>query len=389
MSSASTQQFEALYVHVPFCARKCDYCAFYSRADSAPAVRQAYLERIGREFAEFADRAFAPLDSVFFGGGTPTFLEPRELEALLRAVRRSFRIRPDAEISMECNPESLTEAKAAVMAAWGINRVSLGVQSFSPALRETLGRHGNPELVAPALRMLRRHGIENLGIDLIYAIPGQTLKDWENDLRRALELRPKHLSTYSLTVEEGTALEGRQKTEGRRQKLEDGRQNAQHETDELSAEMWAAAETVAESAGLKRYEISNFALPGFECRHNLATWHGGAYLGCGPAACSFDGALRWGNPSSLDEWMKPEIRRELDRLPPEARATEVLIFGLRTIAGWSRGQFQARTGFDFLELRSPQIRQLAADGLLELQDDRLCPTRLGLLFNDVIGRELL
>ena len=375
--------FEALYIHVPFCVRKCEYCAFYSLADSSADMRQAYLARIEREFAEFADRIATPVESIFFGGGTPTILEFRELERLLRSVRRAFRLQPDAEISMECNPESLTEDKAAVMAAWGINRVSLGAQSFSTTLRTTLGRHGDPGRAGPAIRLLRRYGIENLGLDLIYAIPGQTLKAWEWDLRQALEFQPKHLSTYSLTIEEGSALAGKLKTQSHGPEIDS------IDADALSVEMWAAAETAANSAGLQRYEISNFARPGFECQHNLSTWHGGTYLGCGPAACSFDGSLRWGNPNSLETWLEPEIRRERDVLPPRERAVETLIFGLRTVAGWDSDEFYARTGFSFGELRGAQLAQLKTDGLLELSETSVRPTRQGLLFNDTIGRELL
>ena len=397
------RRFEALYIHVPFCARKCDYCAFYSLADSSAGLRQAYLERLEREFAEFAAHTATPLESVFFGGGTPTFLEFRELERLLRSVRRAFRLQPDAEISMECNPESLTAEKAAVMAAWGVNRVSLGAQSFSLPRRAALGRHGDPGRVGPAIRMLRLNGIENVGLDLIYAIPGQTLKEWEWDLRQALEFQPKHLSTYSLTIEEGSALAGKIATGNPPGNL---RQPVGENDDAaaLSVEMWEAAETAAGAAGLPRYEISNFARPGFECRHNLATWHGGTYLGCGPAACSFDGTLRWGNPTSLEEWLKmngedsgetpgtagqPETGREVDALPPPERAIETLIFGLRTLAGWEADEFHARTGFTFAELRGAQLARLREEGLLELSTKIVRPTRRGLLFNDTIGRELL
>ena len=373
--------FAGLYVHVPFCARKCGYCAFYSLADSPATLRQAYLDRLEREFAEFAARTTAPLESVFCGGGTPTVLEFRELERLLRSLRRTFRLQPDAEISMECNPESLSEDKVAVMAAWGVNRVSLGAQSFSTAHRATLGRHGDPGRVGPASRLLRRYGIENLGLDLIYAIPGQTLKEWEWDLRQALEFQPKHLSTYSLTIEEGSELANKLNT-----------RNAADEhdaADNLSVEMWEAAENAADTAGLRRYEIANFDRPGFECQHNLSTGHGGTYLGCGPAACSFDGTLRWGNPASLEAWLPAEIPRELDVLPPRERAVETLIFGLRTIAGWDAAEFHTRTGFTFGELREAQLTRLQAEGLLELTAQNVHPTRRGLLFNDTIGRELL
>ncbi len=211
-------------------------------------------------------------------------------------------------------------------------------------------------------------------MDLIYAIPDQTMAAWENDLRRALDCGIVHVSTYALTSEEGTAL---------------ARRGAKPVDDALSTDMWELAETVAAQYGLARYEVSNLARPGHACRHNLDIWHGATYLGCGPAAASFDGELRWTNPPDLKRWLDSAAPREEDALPAPARAAELLAFGLRTVSGWERASFGDCTGFDYLELRGDILRSLAAEGLLVLTPERVCPTRLGLLFADHVARELL
>ena len=370
------QPFRALYVHVPFCRlRKCGYCAFYSETAADAGRRGAYLERLVAEFSEFAPRAVVPLDSVFVGGGTPSCLTSAELRRLLAAVRGHFTLAPDAEFSVECNPESLTLRKAEILAAGGVTRLSLGVQSFDLLLRRAIGRCGSVATLPERVRELRALGFRQLNLDLMNALPGQTLANWEDDLRRALDLGPDHLSTYSLTVEEHTAL---------------GKRGVEAADDRLAVAMWDAAERLARPAGLRRYEVSNLARPGCECRHNQDIWLGTPYLGCGPAACSFDGILRWSNPPSLARWLRPRCRREFDRLPPSRRAAEVLAFGLRTVRGWVPARFRERTGFDYADLRGPVLRRLVAQGLLYRDwERRLRPTRKGLLFHDTVARELL
>ncbi len=361
---------ESLYVHVPFCAGKCDYCAFYSEAGAAPGRRLAFLERLEAEFAAQAPRC-GPLQTVFLGGGTPTWLPAAELARLLGAIRRNFKLAPTVEWTSEANPETLTDELAGLLAAGGVNRVSLGVQSFQPGLRRTLGRAGDAAAVERAVDSLRRRGLANLGLDLIYAIPGQTPTAWENDLCRAVGLGVQHLSTYALTIEEGSRLA-----------------KAGLGVEDDGVDLWEIAETVLAAAGLRRYEVSNFARPGFACRHNLDIWHGATYLGCGPSAASFDGQLRWTNPATLDAWLagQPPL---LDELPADQRAAEILAFGMRTVDGWRQSQFQAATGFDLLELRGPQLVRLAELGLVKMTADGCRPTRRGLLFADTIAVELL
>ena len=364
--------FHSLYVHVPFCAAKCAYCAFYSEAGLDGSWHQRWLERIEEEFQARAD-ACRPLSSVFVGGGTPTLLAPDKLQGLFAAIQRNFQLAGDCEISIEANPGSLTPEKIAVLAAAGVNRVSLGVQSFSSRCRQVLGRQADPAGIPVLLDDLRAAGIQRLNLDLIYAIPGQTLADWEDDLRRAGDLGISHLSAYALTFEEGTRLAGAGEIPA---------------DDDLQVAMWDRTAEVLGDYGLLRYEISNYARPGAECRHNLDIWLGGTYLGAGPAASSFDGCRRWTNPTDLKQWLAG-TPPELDELPAEARAAEILAFGLRTLAGWDLAAFRQKTGIDALVLRSAAITWLCQQELVILEENRLRCTRAGLLFNDLVLRELL
>lgn len=367
-------RFSSLYIHVPFCRGKCGYCAFYSQPQSTAPQRVAYLVRLEQEFAEFATQC-GPLTSVFLGGGTPSALSAAELRRLLRAVHAHFRLADHCEITTEANPESLTPAKIAALADGGINRVSIGVQSFRPALRRTLLRRGSLVRLESWFRELRRAGIANLGVDLIYAIPGQTLAAWEAEIAQAGSLGISHLSTYSLTLEEGSRL---------------AQANLPPVDDDLAVDMWHAAANAAAPFELRRYEVSNFAHPGRECRHNLEIWHGTTYLGCGPAAASYNGQLRWTNPADVDAWMLNPIPRCEDCLDAPARAAEVFAFGLRTVAGWRWPQFEERTGFDARTLCGPAIAALLQEELLEETADGIRPTcPRGLLFADAVAERLL
>ncbi len=378
MSSTVSQQlmtprpFTSLYVHVPFCHGKCDYCIFYSVAGADMALRADYQRRLATEFATAASHC-SPLNSVFIGGGTPTILTSRELEELLCAVRHHFKLTADCEFSVECNPESLTAEKASILAGQGVNRISLGVQSFSPRQRRTLGRRGDVRAIAKARKYLAASGIYNVGMDLIFGIPGQTLNDWCEDVRQACNLDIRHLSTYSLTVEEGSRL---------------ARRALRLPSEDLTVDMWEAAGAVASEFGLRRYEVSNLAERGYECRHNLEIWHGGTYIGCGPAAASFDGSRRWTNAADLAAWLAG-AEPDYDDLPAVARACEILAFGLRTVTGWDGDEFQRRTGFTIEQLRSAEVEELRELQLLCWEGPHLRPTRRGLLFADLIAERLL
>lgn len=364
--------FNSLYVHVPFCDAKCAYCAFYSEAGLDLSWHRRWQERLEEEFRAHAN-ACTPLSSVFIGGGTPTLLAADELQKLFAAIHRNFRLAGDCEISIEANPGSLTPEKIAILAAGGVNRVSLGVQSFSLRRRQILGRRADPAGVPALLGELRVAGIQRHNLDFIYAIPGQALADWEDDLRRAGDLGITHLSAYALTIEEGTRLADAATPPA---------------DDELQVAMWERTAEILGGYGLQRYEISNYARPGAECRHNLDIWFGGTYVGTGPAAASFDGCQRWTNPADLRQWLAG-APAELDKLAPAARAAEILAFGMRTVAGWDLDRFRQRTGFEATALRGDAIAELCQQGLVVLAENRLQCTHNGLLFNDLVLRELL
>ncbi len=368
-----SEQYESLYVHVPFCAGKCEYCAFYSKGESTGEERRAFRHRLDAELREAQPR-LQNLHTLFIGGGTPSVLAEPELTDLLGSLHRHAAWRPGAELTMECNPESLDADKIAAMAKFGINRASVGIQSFSDRLRQVLGRGGNLDRLPDWLACLKDHGIDNLGADLIYGIPGQTLADWEQDLELAFDLGIRHLSTYELTWDEGSKL-------ARRGHLEPV-------CPDLAVFMWRLTAEVGGPRGFVRYEVSNLARPGFECRHNQGVWHGAPYLGCGPAACSFDGRERWSNPADLQKWLRRKPA-EPDELSAEARAAEILAFGMRTLEGWNCDQFKQRTGFDLWHLRGSQLAALAEQGLIAIGDETVRPTEEGFLFADYIAEQLL
>lgn len=364
--------FNHLYIHVPFCASKCAYCAFYSETGADPASRRAWLEKTTAELVEqtpYLDN----IETVFIGGGTPTILTATELTKLLAAIQRAAGNKRIREVTIECNPETLTAAKADVLAQGGVNRVSLGVQSFSPALRRILGRAGNAAFAERAVDWLKKAGVEDVGMDLIYSIPGQTLTDWEQDVRRVCESGISHLSAYALTLEEGTRL---------------AREGAPPPDDERAADMWELTSELCAEYGLTRYEISNYALPGKECLHNLGIWHGGSYLGLGPAASSFDGVSRWTQPADLRAWLDNALP-ERDELPARERACELLAFGMRTVEGWSKEAFANVTDFTIRDLRGDAVDDLVAQDLLVETDSHLRPTIQGLLFADIVAMTLL
>ncbi len=361
-----------LYIHVPFCARKCDYCAFYSYPEPSANRRRRYLETLDSELRSKA-RQTEELVSVFIGGGTPTSLDAAELKQLLTSVNRHFSFADKIEFTVEANPETLTPAKVELLPRAGVNRVSLGVQTFSPSHRQRIGRTGNAGRVHDVIRQLRANGISNISCDLIYGLPEQTLEDWHADLQRVTGLEPQHASAYNLTVEPGTPLVRRAPA------LPD---------DVQLIDMWQLAQEVLGAAGLPRYEISNYARPGRACRHNLDIWYGKKLLGAGPAAHWFDGESRWANPADLDRWLAGEPPAA-DRLSAADRAVEILITGLRVVDGWSHEQFGAVTGFHWDELRGEIIGRLIDERLLSAGADRLCATKRGMLLSDHVARELL
>ena len=368
---ALRRPFESLYVHVPFCHGKCSYCAFYSLGRYGRAEQEAYIHRIFQTMEKQSDKC-AALRSVFIGGGTPTAFDDDLFERLLANIRNHFRFFDETEWTIESNPESLSEQKIAIMAAHGVTRVSMGVQSFDPQIRKTLGRCGHLEGLETKVDALRHAGIRHINFDFIYNVPGQTPDDFRRDLYNALQLMPDHVSAYALTIEEGTPLAAR----------------GTCVNDDDFTEYWRLADEILAEGGLCRYEISNFAKIGCECRHNNDIWHGGTYLGIGPAATSFDGMDRWTQVANLLKWQEGTAA-EMDILPSDKRDAEILAFGMRTVDGWTWRQFAECVGVDAKVLRGKELARLEQLGLVTIDDNGFRPTARGLLFNDDVVMELL
>ena len=368
-----------LYIHVPFCVRKCKYCDFYSVPLDGATPR--FLGALERELRQLP-LDFAP-DTVYIGGGTPTSMEPaalNQLVDLLKPVVARCRV---IEWTCEANPGTLTREKADILKAAGVNRMSLGVQSFSAETLAFLGRiHSSAEAV-DSYQLLRDAGFDNINVDLMYGIPGCSREDLEDDLGRVRQLAPEHIAAYCLIFEEGTPLT-QMRDAGRLEELDDDEQLDQYRL--VRADLGAA--------GYHHYEISNFAKPGFESRHNLLYWSAGEYIGCGPAAHSHWRGVRFGNPKSLEEYCAAleagrAPRSFEEKLEPEAKAREMLIMGLRRLDGISVGEFRRTTGFDYRDLKPAEIDWLCHIGMLEEEDGRLRLTEKGLFVSDSVFAELV
>ena len=361
-------QYPNLYIHVPFCIRKCDYCAFYSVQNQNPDFFTEWLNKITRQLEEHSAE-LQQLKTLYFGGGTPSILPLPVLQQLFQNINNSCSFRPDAEISMEANPETVTPQLVDTVAPF-INRVSMGVQSFHPELRKAAGRHtGTADNAIHAVNLWKSGGIHNIGLDLLYALPGETLDDFKHDLEQALALPIRHLSCYSIIPEEGTPFY----------------QTGYEPDDDLSADMWEFAGEFLAAHNMPRYEISNYASPAYRAKHNWNVWHGEPYLGLGPSAASFNGIDRWTEVASLEQWLAG-TPPEVDHIERQIRLREVFLMGLRTVEGWEKKAFTEAMG---AEADFPELQPLLTRGWLVEQDGVIRPTEQGLTYWNEIGLELL
>ena len=368
----------AIYLHVPFCARKCAYCDFASFA-GREAEWDRYFEALGDEIDTWSERLRAyEARSVFFGGGTPSQVPAAYIAATLRRLRKYVAFAPGCEITLEANPGTLNPDKLRVYRRSGVNRLSIGVQSFDAELLRSLGRIHTPEQAEAAVAMARDAGFANLNLDLMYALPGQTMDQWAATLERALSLPVAHLSAYSLIVEEGTEIARR---------VERG--EAAVPDDDAVNEMQRYAVKRLAGGGFQRYEISNFALPGFESRHNLTYWGGGEYLGLGSAAHSLVDNCRFANPPELERYLAGERMLDLAERTPSDRKAEVLMLATRTARGLNLNRWRAEFGESLEEIRARELRKLINYGLIEIADGFLRLTPMGMELQDSVVLELM
>jgi oxygen-independent coproporphyrinogen-3 oxidase len=398
----------SLYVHVPFCAQKCAYCAFYSEASSGELINR-YVSALIREF-ELVAHDLKPR-TIFFGGGTPSILNLRQWEKILRAMER-LNLLGASEWTVECNPATVSLDKAKLLRSFGVNRISMGVQSLDEALLDRLGRIHSRDMVFKSFDILRKAGFDNLNIDLMFAIPGQTLDMWRWTLTEALAMGSEHLSSYEVIYEEDTPLFAQ---------LEAG----EFDVDEdLACAMYEELVSRVTRAGFEQYEIANFArnaasagasvlasrvnqptarkdtrptantrhstldmLPSHACRHNINYWRGGSFYGFGPSATSYIGGIRtknWSNTQLYCDQLEKGQRaiESREELPPLARAGETAAFGLRMVAGWRFEEFCQTTGHDLRQEWSAEIHQLTERGWGLSDANRFQLTPEGLRFAD-------
>jgi oxygen-independent coproporphyrinogen-3 oxidase len=381
------QAIEHLYVHVPFCASKCAYCAFYSEAGGGPLIDR-YVQALVREMERVA--ADLKPKTIFFGGGTPSLLNLRQWECILQAMRRLGWLGA-AEWTVECNPATVSPDKARLLRQSGVNRVSMGAQSFDDALLDRLGRVHSRRMIYKSFDILRAAGLDNVNLDLMFAIPGQTLQSWRCTLAEALALGSEHLSCYEVIYEEDTPL------------FEHRRAGLAPADEDLACAMYEELLMAVAAGGFRQYEVANFArhravapadVPDLACQHNVNCWRGGSFYGLGPGAAGYVRGVRTRNCANtllycrqLEHGRRPS--QSTERLPPLARAGEIAAFGLRMTAGWPLDLFQCRTGFDLRQEWKGEINRMIELGYGQLNDQRFCLTSQGLRFADWAATEFL
>jgi oxygen-independent coproporphyrinogen-3 oxidase len=376
-SSMSAQPF-SLYVHIPYCVSKCPYCDFNSHV-VAEIPEKSYVQAVIKELTYYEPWHGRPIQSIFFGGGTPSTFQPESIGMLLENIAAHFPVLSNCEVTLEANPGTVDRRNFHGYRAAGVNRISLGVQSFNARLLKFLGRVHSVDDAVQAIEIVNAAGFENFSLDLIYANPGQTLNDLENDLDTALGFRSPHLSAYNLTIEEGTPFHN----EFRKGKI-------RPLTEEEEMAMAELIERRLREAGLQRYEISNYARPGFQSRHNVNYWQSGDYLGLGAGAHSYqcgdrDGVYgyRWWNEKLPARYMSKiettgNAVAEQEQTDLTKAAGEFMFSGLRLVEGICLNAFAARFGRSPLDLY-PQISSWLGEGWMETDGDRLQLTRRGLM----------
>ena len=371
-----------IYIHVPFCRSKCQYCDFYSVSSKKELNFDGYLEAICSHIKEAGPQTPNHIvDTIYFGGGTPSFLGAEGMALILNAVRKSFDVSPTAEITFEANPDSITDRLLRRLRSEGFNRVSLGIQCDSDDILKKLGRPHTYQEAVMAVQKIRKHRFRNLSVDLMYGLPSQRLQDWEKTLRNVLRLKPEHISCYGLKVEEGTPLYECQEFYN----MAD---------DDTQADMYLRAVQVLKEHGYRQYEISNFCRKGHVSRHNLEYWTGGEYLGFGPDASSDFGGNRFAVIRDLDGYIEGimnggTVLRELQEISHRERAGEYLMMRLRTVSGIDPAVYERKYLLPFAPLEKV-LMECKERGLAEQTfDGRWHLTPEGFLVSNSIISDLL
>jgi oxygen-independent coproporphyrinogen-3 oxidase len=400
MAETITNRIQSLYVHVPFCAQKCEYCAFYSEASSGELVNR-YVDALIRELEMVA--ADLKPRTIFFGGGTPSILNLRQWGQVLKTMER-LELLGAEEFSVECNPATVSADKAKLLRDFGVNRISMGVQSLDEALLDRLGRVHSRAMVFKSYDILRQAGFDNVNLDLMFAIPTQTMAVWQDTLNEVLAMQSEHLSSYEVIYEDDTPLYAQLKA-------------GEFSVDEaLACEMYEELIARSARAGFQQYEIANFArngrgnggngheagpelgagpgIPALACRHNVNYWRGGSFYGLGPSATGYVRGVRtknWSNTPLYCEQLEKGKRafESSEELSPLRRAGETAAFGLRMNAGWPFAEFERVTQFDLRREWAAEMSQLEARGWGMRNDGRFLLTGQGLRFADAAAEMFL
>ena len=373
-----------LYIHIPFCVRKCAYCDFLS----FPATERAHEEYVAKLIEEINGQSAGFQDyrvtSIFLGGGTPSILSADLMRDLFEALYQCFDIAVDAEISIEANPGTLTMEKLFMYHTCGINRISIGLQSADDEELKVLGRIHCYDDFLKSFQRARQAGFTNINVDLMSALPGQTVQSWKNTLRKVMMLKPEHISAYSLIIEEGTPFYDRYHAD-----------RSEFPDEEMDREMYHLTKEVMAAQGFRRYEISNYAKPGYECRHNIGYWTGVDYLGLGLGASSYTHGFRYHNVTDMDEYLSLDLSesgaaaRDIQKLSEKEQIEEFMFLGLRMMRGVSGSEFFERFGLNLWSIYGEVFERLAAQGLLEVRKPEVRLTELGIDVSNMVLSEFL
>ncbi len=361
-----------LYIHIPFCVKKCNYCDFCSFNLSTVSWRDKYIDRLCDEIRSYSDEGIR-VNSIFFGGGTPSLLTPSEFDRICEAIRDSFVLLPECEFTVEANPKTLDGEKLRSFVKNGVNRLSIGLQSIHENELKILGRiHSYDDFLA-SYRLAKEYGIDNINIDLMYAIPEQTIESFSNTLDSVMALNPQHISLYGLILEEGTPFY-------------EMRSSLALPGEDIECDMYFLAAKKLREGGYSHYEISNYAKAGFESRHNLKYWRCEEYIGIGLSAYSFFKEQRFGNTDDVVTYLygEPDSLFTIDQRNENDRETEYIMLALRLGEGLSLSEYKARFGKDFLSEKMEKLERFLDVGLMKISDGRLSLTERGFYVSNSI-----
>lgn len=373
-----------IYIHIPFCLHKCNYCDFYSLAVNDPELLERYTRSVINELQLRKNEICSSFTTIYLGGGTPSLLKPAQIERILAAVFENYRPQDATEISMEVNPATVNLQDLKDLRAAGVDRISIGVQSFSDIELKILGRIHSGRDAAAVLKDVTKAGFDNFNLDLIYGVPGQTMSAWGENLKMAVDFNPQHISAYLLQLDPATPLA---------RNIEAG--FLKYLDDEEEARLYYFILDYLQEYGYQHYEISNFSRPDRECRHNLLYWQSRPYLGIGSGAVSFNGRQRILNQPLVYSYIenlvdhRPPPTKILEDMSADQRLSDAIIMGLRLCKGISRNDFLDRFGIDILKEYQDIIRSCQTRGLLELKDERLSLTPNAYFLSNLVLSEFI